>query len=356
MKQTVFFSHSSLDSTRIIPIKDHILKMTGNAIQIFLSSDGASIPFGKNWLKEIEEALTRCKLMFIWITPNSLKSPWIYFESGYAYSRGIHVIPVGFDGTRLENVPAPLNILQGFNINSAASLNNIMAVINSEFGLTFPNIFDDQFYGEVIPNVYAENSPELLQYVEGIRCSFYHSIKHNNNTSTLKSNWILVFEEVLERKGQKFTRNVGRFYGVGFKISPNHDTAYPYPEIVIDPLALNNVWNIIVELNREAYDKEPETTVLAMNLRPSYKLPEDHYFISSRLLNTEVDFNTVQPHLLYRFRNILFRINTGEEHKLGTRPFKYKELILIVDRNNKEPIPVLSLIKLLIDQQIIKKE
>ncbi len=45
MKPTVFFSHSSLDRDRIKPIKEHILDKTGNTIQIFMSSDGASIPF-----------------------------------------------------------------------------------------------------------------------------------------------------------------------------------------------------------------------------------------------------------------------------------------------------------------------
>lgn len=142
MKPTIFFSHSSIDHDRIKPIKEYILKKTGNAVKIFMSSDGASIPFGKSWLKEIEEALINCKLMFVWVTPNSAKSNWIYFESGYVYSRKINVVPIGFDGIKLENLPAPLNLLQGFNINSSASLNNIIAIINREFNLTFPDIFD----------------------------------------------------------------------------------------------------------------------------------------------------------------------------------------------------------------------
>jgi len=33
--------------------------------------------------------------MFIFVTQNSIKSDWIYFEAGYAYSKGIEVIPVG---------------------------------------------------------------------------------------------------------------------------------------------------------------------------------------------------------------------------------------------------------------------
>ena len=177
MKPTVFSSHSSLDKDRIKPIKDHILEKTGNSIQIFMSSDGASIPFGKNWLKEIELALTECKLMFVWLTPNSVKSNWIYFESGYAYSRDIKVVPIGFDGIKLEELPAPLNLLQGFNINSSSSLNNIIAVINKEFGLTFTlDLFDDIFY-ENVSKLSAESSAELLEYVSAVKCTFPSSLK-----------------------------------------------------------------------------------------------------------------------------------------------------------------------------------
>ena len=60
MKPTIFFSHSSFDTDKIVPIKDFILERTGNSLRIFMSSDGASIPFGTNWLKEIEDALVDC--------------------------------------------------------------------------------------------------------------------------------------------------------------------------------------------------------------------------------------------------------------------------------------------------------
>ena len=63
MKPIIFFSHASRDRDVILPIRTRLLQGTGNAIEVFMSSDGASIPFGRNWLKEIEEALKECKLM-----------------------------------------------------------------------------------------------------------------------------------------------------------------------------------------------------------------------------------------------------------------------------------------------------
>jgi hypothetical protein len=355
MKPIVFFSHSSLDSDRVKPIKERILLKTGNAIEIFMPSDGASIPFGKNWLKEIEEALVNCKLMFVWVTPNSTRSYWIYFESGYAYSRNIKVVPIGFDGIKLEEIPAPLSILQGFNVTSSASLDNIMAVINREFQLTFPDIFDDAFFHEHIIKYSTENSSELLEYVTGIECELHPRIKvRDDEDVNIRDNWFELFQSVLREKEETFTlmRN-GEFYGVGFKIYPRPDGG-SHPKILIDPLALNKFWEILAELNRVAYDDGFKRLILKINLNPDLKLPSDHYLISSRLENTEVDFNTDMPHVIYRFRNIQFRINISEE-SVGGRLSARRELIVLVDQDNKELIPLVSLIKLLARQRIISE-
>lgn len=359
MKPTVFFSHSSLDRERIIPIKEYILEKTGNAIQIFMSSDGASIPFGKNWLKEIEDALIHCKLMFVWVTPNSTKSNWIYFESGYAYSRTIKVVPIGFDGIKLEELSAPLNILQGFNINSSASLNNIIAVINREFGLTFPEIFNDLFFEKKVLKYSTDNSAELLKYVNGIECEFSRNIKiRDDQTIRLKDDWLNLFKDVLRLKEETFTLSEKyEFYGVGFKIypRPNSSGKETYPHIFIDPVALNNFWGILSDLNRSAYDNKSNDVFLKVNLKPPFELPADHYLISSRLLNTEVDFNTDQPHVVYRFRNLQFRINIRQDN-WGKRSTIIGNLILKVDQNNKEIIPLVSLIRLLVRQRVIDKD
>jgi len=85
-KPIIFFSHSGRDAELIKAIKDRINLKTGNSLDIFLSSDGTSIRGGTNWVIEVERNLDNCKLMFVFMTPNSLRSEWIYFESGHAYS------------------------------------------------------------------------------------------------------------------------------------------------------------------------------------------------------------------------------------------------------------------------------
>lgn len=354
MKPIIFFSHSSLDRDLIVPIKNHILHETGNTIQIFMSSDGASIPFGKNWLKEIEDALGGCQLMFSWVTPNSIKSNWIYFESGYAYSRGIKVAPLGFDGINLEDLAAPLSFLQGFNIKSAAGLNNIIAVINNEFDLTFPNVFDDSFYEKIIQSQLSENSSELLQYIREIECKFHPTVSLKETKINLKENWLKILQDLLNELNQNFTvRDNGEILGIGFKVYPNNDSGKAYPSLKIDPLAINSQLSFLREAYKKVYDKTGSGVVLNIKLKRPYKLPDDNHLISSRLSNSEVEYDTDLPHFLYRFRNILFRISSLKER--ASKLTKENEVIVIVDPESNEDIPILSLIKLLAKRKVISE-
>lgn len=148
-KPTLFFSHSSKDKRELGLIKDLFVNKTGSTIDVFVSSDGQSIPFGRNWVHKVEEALNGAKLLFAFITPNSLHSNWVLFEAGFAYSKGVRVIPVGFLGIDIAHVPPPLGLLQGFNIGSSDGLDNLIALANEEFGHTHELRFSQQEYDRI---------------------------------------------------------------------------------------------------------------------------------------------------------------------------------------------------------------
>jgi TIR domain len=155
-KPTVFFSHSSKDRELLRRIKERLVEKTGNSISIFVSSDGQSIPLGRNWVHKVQESLEKAHVMFVFVSPASISSQWIQFEAGYAYSKNIKVIPVGINGIDLGKLSPPLSLLQGFNIISNDGLNNIVAVLNAEFGLAFKEDFDQQQY----INIFSESDQE----------------------------------------------------------------------------------------------------------------------------------------------------------------------------------------------------
>lgn len=100
-------------------------------------------------MHKIQEALERASLMVVFVTPSALRSSWLFFESGFAYSKGIRVVPVGFLGVDLAGLPPPLSLLQGFNITSEAGLNNLIAVANEIFGHAHAEAFTATEFREV---------------------------------------------------------------------------------------------------------------------------------------------------------------------------------------------------------------
>lgn len=177
-KPTIFFSHSSKDKDLILPIKNKIENITANVIDIFMSSDGQSIPFGHNWVHKIEEGLNKTKIMFVFVTPTSINSSWIYFEAGFTYSKNIEVIPVGL-GVNIGSLNPPLNLLQGFDINSSDSLNNFISILNKKFNLSFQENFDNNDYNKIenillsnpntnnISNIFQYAKTEITHYIDG---------------------------------------------------------------------------------------------------------------------------------------------------------------------------------------------
>lgn len=125
------------------------MSKTGSSIDVFLSSDGQSIPLGHNWVHGIEKALDDASLMVVFVSPNSIRSNWLFFEAGYAYSKRLRVVPVGFLGVDLGSLAPPLSLLQGFNITSEAGLNNVIAITNSVFTFSHQEAFTHSEFLEI---------------------------------------------------------------------------------------------------------------------------------------------------------------------------------------------------------------
>lgn len=149
-KPTVFFSHSSRDRAALNQLKQLFVTRTGGAIDVFLSSDGQSIPLGQNWVHRIQEALERAQLMLVFLSPASIESPWLYFEAGFVYAKKIRVVPVAFLGAEISRLTPPITLLQGFNLNSEDGLGNIIALANDVFGHSHATAFSKEDYDSVI--------------------------------------------------------------------------------------------------------------------------------------------------------------------------------------------------------------
>jgi len=165
-KPIVFLSHSSKDAEALIYLRKELIKKTAKSIDFFLSSDGQSIPFGRNWTHKIEQALRASKIMFVFLSPLSADSNWIHFESGFAYALDVRVIPVGCNGLDLAAMNPPLSLLQGFNLHSEAGMNNILAILNEEFGFDHDESFAQTEFDSLTNAFVLGRSSRLSSHAE----------------------------------------------------------------------------------------------------------------------------------------------------------------------------------------------
>jgi len=144
-----------VDKAPLAALKALLDKRAAGSLDFFLSSDGQSIRFGRNWVVSVSDALKNTKLMFVFLSQESTDSKWIHFEAGFAAALNVQVVPIFLPGTDLNRVTPPLSLLQGFNLNSHESMGNLARICNEVFELKLNESFCKEDFDGVFAAVEA---------------------------------------------------------------------------------------------------------------------------------------------------------------------------------------------------------
>lgn len=318
-KPSVFFSHSSKDQPSLVRLREHFLRKTGGSIEVFLSSDGQSIPFGRNWVHGIEQALERSLVMMVFVSPRSLTSSWLYFESGFAYSKGVRVVPVGFDGVDLASVPPPLSLLQGFNITSEAGLNNLIAICNQSFGHSHSESFTASDYREIFVDLAAVSSSlgHYASVVDSLMFSVYidggrHSGRYRSSDQSRRPEPIHIgqIHKLLVDSNVEvlYNREVETFFLYGVTINCADEWDPREVEINIDPWRVDACLSVILDVIRLVAGSITKCTARVYFV-PSVTVLSDTHKITGRLYGSGVRLAATEdaPELL-SFDDIAFSV------------------------------------------------
>lgn len=88
-EKEIFLLHIHEESALARLIKQALEDEFSGFVDVFVSSDGTSIPAGSNFLKRIEDGLVGCIGAIYLISPASVKRNWINFELGAVWARNI---------------------------------------------------------------------------------------------------------------------------------------------------------------------------------------------------------------------------------------------------------------------------
>lgn len=318
-KPVIFFSHSSKDHKILSKLKEAIIKKTGKTVEVFLSSDGQSIPLGRNWVHEIQLSLEQAKIMFVFLSPNSLTSFWTFFESGFAYSKEIRVIPVGILGVDLARLSPPLSLLQGFNINSNRSLNNIIAVLNEEFSFSHEEDFSVKDYKTIF-----QTSSQFTNSKFGNKSNLVRDIGLSLTDKVLNSDRELIFRKIehyLKNNSIEYQLDGGRIltYGLSFHII-HPGGGKPGIEIHCVPDLTSITFQLIDKILLEICIKSKCEIRVDISFIDEVGCYTEKNQVSSRMYGSSIHFGENKT---YKWENLNFRFDNSITENYTAHLFIY---------------------------------
>lgn len=251
-KSSIFLSHSSKDKEMATALRTLILKKTRNMLNVFCSSDGESIPFGRNWVHTIEKGLSQSISLFVLLTPRSVYSTWVPFEAGIAYNRGIKVIPMCIDGISLSEMSGPLTLIQGFDIKNYEGLNNIISVINRDYGTTFDEDMTATDFDKVVSPTASTHS--FNSNIHKIVLDFKHQVNIKEPETLAR----IYFQhgERLKALGVQHTTATNSLILPGMRLNYayNSGTTINGVEAILSPRNLKENFDIVIGLITDSPD------------------------------------------------------------------------------------------------------
>jgi hypothetical protein len=136
LQMKIFISHIREELQVALVLKKWIESAFADHCQVLTSTDPDGIPFAAQALEENERAWEETKALILLYSPDSIRKPWISFEAGCAWLRRILIIPVCYSGLSAGQLPQPLAIFPGFDLNQKDFGQNLFMTLARELGIS----------------------------------------------------------------------------------------------------------------------------------------------------------------------------------------------------------------------------
>lgn len=304
-KPVVFLSHSSKDAAILQRLRKALIEKTSGTVTFFLSSDGQSVPLGRNWVHSIEDALTSTALMLVCVSGSALQSQWIFFEAGFAYSKKVQVVPIGLPGVDLSQLAPPLSLLQGFNVTSHEGLNNIITILNRTFSCSYPEAFAESDFRLIFGGVGGNESSVLGPYGDAINRIVFDFLGVDENLDIRQIPSMTGMSSVSWQRDKKVLRTFGMALARG---NVGQETLRVSVVPAISRFAIGLLDNLANQLTWDrTYGYQ-----FGLQLASHVKFEEDADRVSAALMGTAVAFYSVGDLTGYELGKFRFRFERRE--------------------------------------------
>lgn len=145
-KPKIFISHITEEAELAKLLKEIIDNKFLGTLDVFVSSNDDCIKLGDNWINTIKDSLDNSKLIIVLCSPISISRPWINFEAGAGWLKGIPVIPLCHSGLTPSKLPVPINSLQGGIISNENDIKKLFKKLSEISHTDCPDYKDKDFF------------------------------------------------------------------------------------------------------------------------------------------------------------------------------------------------------------------
>jgi hypothetical protein len=132
----IFISHIQEEFQVALVLKKWIELAFPDHCEVMVSTNPENIPTVSRYLEKNEQAFLDVKAVIILCSPVSIQTPWIPFEAGCAWMRKINIIPVCHGGLPPAELPQPLAVFQGFDLNQKDFGQKLFFILSQELGVS----------------------------------------------------------------------------------------------------------------------------------------------------------------------------------------------------------------------------
>lgn len=140
---SIFVSHISEEAEVAAALRGMLEKDFLGLVRFFASTDIRSIGAGEDWLSAIKTAMNKAKILLVLCSQSSVEKPWVQFEIGAAWMKGLLIVPVCHSGMTVDELEPPLSQRHGVELGTALGLERLYARIAERLQLPKPPELDD---------------------------------------------------------------------------------------------------------------------------------------------------------------------------------------------------------------------
>jgi hypothetical protein len=123
----VLLSHTS-EETRVASVLQHWIESSLDR-DVHASGEGEEVQLDEERLAEVDGVLSEAQIVLLLCSNASIGRPWINFEAGCAWFKGVPLLAVCHCGCSPAELPPPLGNLEAFDLTDAASCQALMETL-----------------------------------------------------------------------------------------------------------------------------------------------------------------------------------------------------------------------------------